>query len=65
MTQDYIVMHGDKGKNPCENAGVCCCMLDMVITCAALGNKGLVTVGWAAGAAGRLGNAPVVGAGAM
>lgn len=44
---------------------VCAVMLDMVITCAALGNNGLVTAGWAAGAAGRLGNAPVAGAGAM
>lgn len=42
-----------------------CCLLDVVITCAALGNNGLVTAGWAAGAAGRLGNAPVAGAGAM
>lgn len=34
-------------------------------TCAALGNRGLVTAGWAAGAAGRLGIAPAAGAGAM
>lgn len=40
-------------------------MLDVAITCAALGNNGLVTAGWAAGAAGRLGNAPAAGAGAM
>lgn len=37
----------------------------MVPTCAALGNSGLVTAGWAAGAAGRLGIAPAAGAGAM
>lgn len=40
-------------------------MLDVAVTCAALGNSGLVTAGWAAGAAGRLGNAPAAGAGAM
>lgn len=34
-------------------------------TCAALGNRGLVMAGWAAGAAGRLGIAPAAGAGAM
>lgn len=34
-------------------------------TCAALGNRGLVTAGWTAGAAGRLGIAPVAGAWAM
>lgn len=34
-------------------------------TCAALGNSGLVTAGWAAGTTGRLGMAPTAGAGAM
>lgn len=33
--------------------------------CAALGNRGLVMVGWAAGTAGRLGITPAAGAGAM
>lgn len=37
----------------------------MVPTCAALGKSGLVTAGWAAGVAGRLGIAPATGAGAM
>ena len=37
----------------------------MVPTCAALGNRGLVMVGWAAGTAGRLGITPAAGAGAM
>lgn len=61
-------MHGNKrGKNLCQNVGVRCCVGggDMVITCAALGNNGLVTAGCTAGAAGRLGSAAAAGAGAM
>lgn len=54
-----------KGKNLCENVRCCVEGGDMVITCAALGNNGLVTAGCTAGAAGRLGSAPVAGAGAM
>lgn len=56
-----------KGRSLCENVGVRCRVAggDMVITCAALGNNGLVTAGCTAGAAGRLGRAPAAGAGAM
>lgn len=39
--------------------------VDVAVTCAALGNNGLVTAGWAVGAAGRQGNAPAAGTGAM
>lgn len=60
-------MHGNKRKKLCKNVGVRCCVGggDMVITCAALGNNGLVTAGCTAGAAGRLGSAAAAGAGAM
>lgn len=56
-----------KRENPGENVGVpgCAGGGNVVITCAALGNSGLVTAGWTAGAAGRLGSAPAAGPGAM
>lgn len=37
----------------------------MGLTCAALGNRGLVTAGWTTGAVGRLGISPAAGFGAM